>query len=195
MVNMMRILGGRLRGRRFTVETDARVKPISSRIKKSLFDILRPRLAGARVLDLFAGTGAVGIEALSCGAASAFFVDLDHKSVAAIAATLARLGLAERGLAQPGDALGDLSWIRFRGGAPAFDLIFLGPPYRDTANRPLAYSARALARVVEAGLLAPGGVAVSQRHVKEHVPEIAGLERFRREKYGDSTLDFYRAKA
>lgn len=190
----MRIMGGQLRGRSYKVRTDDRIRPISSRIKKSLFDILAPRLAGARVLDLFAGTGAVGLEALSRGAACAFFVDSSRKMVDGIESALSGMGLGDRGKAQVGDALEDLSWVPHRGGAAAFDIVFMGPPYRDTENRPFAYSGRALARVAESGLLAPDAVVISQHHAKEQVPEVSGLERVRREKYGDSDLDFYRAK-
>ena len=85
----MRIIAGESRGRALkSVPKDMMVKPISARIKKSVFDILRPRLEGSRVLDLYAGTGAVGIEALSRGAGFAFFVDADKRCIAVIEQTL-----------------------------------------------------------------------------------------------------------
>ena len=192
----MRILAGENRGRPFkSVPKSLPVKPISSRIKKSLFDILRPWLGGARFLDLYAGTGAVGLEALSRGAASAFFVDYDKRCLAVIDANLKALGAAERGRTSYGDVLQDLSWVAYRAGVAAFDVIFLGPPYRDEENRPLSFSTPSLARVVEACLPAPDALVIVQHHVKEEVAPPAGWERFRREKYGDTFVDFHRRAA
>ncbi len=192
----MRILAGEHRGRPFkSVPKSLPVKPISSRIKKSLFDILRPWLSGAKFLDLYAGTGSVGLEALSRGAESAFFVDRDKRCLAVIEGNLKALGAADRGRASYGDVLQDLSWIPYRAGVDAFDVIFLGPPYRDEEDRPLAYSTTSLTRVIEAGLPAPRSLVVAQHHVKEDVRVPAGWERFRREKYGDTFVDFHRRAA
>lgn len=190
----MRILAGDSRGRRFkSVPKNLPVKPISSRIKKSVFDILRPRLEGAAFLDLYAGTGSVGLEALSRGAAFAFFVDYDKRCLAVIEENIAALGHKERARTGQGDILSDLSWISYRAGRSNFDLIYLGPPYRDSEDRPLSYSTRSLARVIEAGLPAPDSLVMVQHHVKEEVEVPAGWERFRREKYGDTFVDFHRA--
>jgi 16S rRNA (guanine(966)-N(2))-methyltransferase RsmD len=171
------------------------VRAISGRIKKSLFDIIKGLLPESRFLDLFAGTGAVGMEALSRGAASVVFVDLDKDCVALIEETLKRMGLAGKGKAVFGNALSDLSWLPFRVGAQQFDLIFMGPPYKDLEKRPLAYSGPALQRVAEAKLLAPGGWMICQHQVKEDVPAPPGYDRVRREKYGDTFVDFFREKA
>ena len=192
----MRILAGDNRGRPFkSVPKSLPVKPISSRIKKSVFDILRPWLAGSRFLDLYAGTGAVGLEALSRGAASCFFVDRDKRCLAVIDANLKSLGPAARGRTSYGDILQDLSWVAYRAGVPAFDVIYLGPPYRDEEDRPLGCSTPSLARVAQAGLLAPRGLILLQHHVKEEVEVPAGYERYRREKYGDTFVDFHRRAA
>ncbi|MBI3552619.1 MAG: 16S rRNA (guanine(966)-N(2))-methyltransferase RsmD [Elusimicrobia bacterium] len=191
----MRIIAGSLRGRTYKARKDPGVRPISGRIKKSLFDIIRGLLPGSRFLDLFAGTGAVGIEALSRGAGSVVFVDLDKDCVAAIEATVTRMGLGSKARAVFGNALSDLSWLPYRAGLEQFDLIFLGPPYKDLEKRPLAYSGKALARVAQAKLLAPGGWMIAQHHVKEDVPAPVGFERVRREKYGDTFLDFFRPSA
>ncbi len=189
-------MAGDSRGRRFkSVPKDLPVKPISSRIKKSVFDILRPRLGGAKFLDLYAGTGSVGLEALSRGAEFAFFVDYDRRCLAVIDANLAELNLQARGRSGQGDVLQDLSWVGYRAGFPRFDIIYLGPPYRTQENKPLAYSTPSLARVIEAGLPAPDALILVQHHVKEEVSPPAGWERFRREKYGDTFVDFYRAAA
>jgi 16S rRNA (guanine(966)-N(2))-methyltransferase RsmD len=169
------------------------VRPISGRIKQSLFDIFTGLTPGARFLDLFAGTGAVGIEALSRGAAFVFFVDMDRRCVELIARNLAAAGFADRAKVHFGNVLSDLSWVPFRAGAAQFDLIFLGPPYKDAAKTPLALSTPALARVAEAGLLAPQGWAVCQHHVKEPVQAPQGWVLARREKYGDTFLSFFRS--
>lgn len=189
----MRIIAGDGRGRSLkSVPKEMMVKPISARIKKSLFDILRPRLEGARFLDLFAGTGACGIEALSRGAASCFFVDADKRCVEVIGENLKRLGFESRGKASFGDILQDLSWIGYRSGTSEFDIVFLGPPYRTQENVMLAYSTPALARVAEANLLAPGGIVILQRYKKEKVELPAGYEKYREERYGDTDVEFIR---
>ena len=171
----MRIIAGSLRGRHIKgAGKDWGVRPISGRIKQSLFDILSGLVPGARLLDLFAGTGAVGIEALSRGAAFVFLVDIERRCTELIARNLAAAGFADRAKVHFGNALSDLSWVPFRSGTSQYDLVFLGPPYKDEHKRPLSYSTPALARVAEAGLLAPKGWAVCQHHVKESGPAAAG---------------------
>ncbi|MFA6318545.1 MAG: RsmD family RNA methyltransferase, partial [Elusimicrobiota bacterium] len=124
----MRIIGGHLRGRR--IPTGGRVeglRPISGRIKQSLFDILKERVGGSRFLDLFAGTGAVGIEALSRGAACAVFVELDRRHVESLEKNITLAGLGAKARAVRGSAVDDLSWLAYRAGTAQFDLIFTGP--------------------------------------------------------------------
>ena len=137
----------------------------------------------------------MGIEALSRGAAFAFLVDLDRRCTELIARNLAAAGFAGRGKVHFGNALSDLCWVPFRSGTSEYDLIFMGPPYKDDQKRPLAFSTPALAKVAEAGLLAPKGWAVCQHHVKEDVKAPAGWVMVRREKYGDTYLDFFRHAA
>lgn len=189
----MRIIAGGSRGRWFKgAPKDLPVVPISARIKKSVFDILRPRLGDARVLDLYAGTGAVGLEALSRGAASAFFVDHDKRCLQVIEENVKRLKLEAKAKWSFGDVLQDLSWVAYRSGTPAFDLIYLGPPYRDAEDRMLSYSTPSLQRVAEANLLAPDGWILLQRFKKEKAELPAGYERFRQERYGDTEVEFIR---
>lgn len=187
----MRIQAGQHRGRYFkSVDKDLPVKPISARIKKSLFDILRPRLGGA-FLDLYAGTGAAGLEALSRGAEFAFFVDKDKRCLAVIDENLKRLGFESKGKTAWGDILADLSWVGYRSGRETYDIVFLGPPYRTEDDTPLHFSTPSLARVAEAGLVAPGGWCIVQHHVKEKCEPPAGFEKFREEKYGDTLVEFF----
>lgn len=190
----MRVIAGKLRGRKLqSVPKKYRsVRPISARIKKSLFDILHHLVPGSRFLDVFAGTGAVGMEALSRGAAFVFFVDMDPLCVEVINENIKRGGFSDRAKAHVGNALSELNWVPFRSGVDKFDLVFLGPPYKDSDKRPLALSAPSLTRLAESGLLSDKAVVVCQHHVKEDVPDVPGLPRFRRERYGDTYLDFLR---
>ncbi|MHB9156247.1 MAG: 16S rRNA (guanine(966)-N(2))-methyltransferase RsmD [Endomicrobiales bacterium] len=185
----LRILGGEARGRvlkTFKID-DLSVRPMLGRMKKSLFDILAPKLAGAAFLDLFAGTGAVGLEALSRGAKRAVFVEMSPRSLGLIRENLEMLGWSGRAEVHRADVSRGLAWLKER-----FDVIFMGPPYKDENKRPLALTGAALAAVSDAGLLAPGGVIVSQHHDKEPVSVPAGLVRFRQEKYRDTLISFYR---
>jgi len=192
----MRIISGRLRGRHIKgADKDWGVRPISGRIKQSVFDIFTGLLPGARFLDLFAGTGAAGIEALSRGAAFAFFVDMDRRCVELIERNLAAAGFSARAKVHFGNALADLCWVPFRSGVEQFDVIFLGPPYKDEMKRPLAFSTPALQRLAAAKLLAPKGWAACQHHVKEEVRAPEGWAMVRREKYGDTFVSFFRHAA
>jgi 16S rRNA (guanine966-N2)-methyltransferase len=192
----MRIIAGESRGRALkSVPKEMMVKPISARIKKSVFDILRPRLEGARVLDLYAGTGAVGIEALSRGAGFCFFVDADKRCISVIEENIKTLGFAGKARACYGDILQDLSWVGYRAGHSDFDIIYMGPPYRTEDNKMLAYSTPTLARVAEANLVAQGGIMLLQRYKKEKVELPAGYEKYREERYGDTDVEFIRRAA
>ena len=192
----MRVIAGKLRGRKLqSVPKDYRsVRPISGRIKKSLFDILFHLVPGSRFMDVFAGTGAVGMEALSRGAEFVFFIDMDSKCVDVITENIKRGGFAGKAKAHVGNALSELSWVPFRSGVEKFDLVFLGPPYKDEERRPLSLSSPALKRLAESGLLADKAVVVCQHHVKEDVSELPELPRIRRERYGDTYLDFFKWK-
>ncbi|OGR88488.1 MAG: 16S rRNA (guanine(966)-N(2))-methyltransferase RsmD [Elusimicrobia bacterium RIFCSPHIGHO2_02_FULL_57_9] len=188
----MRIIAGKLRGRRYKAAEDPRVRPVSGRIKQSLFDIIAGLLPGSKVLDLFAGTGAVGIEALSRGAGFVVFVDLNQRCVDHLQANLVKMELNAKAKALMGNALSDLSWLAFRSGVSQFNIIFMGPPYKDLRRSPLAYTQATLQRVCEAGLLAPGGLIICQHHVKEDVSAPPGFKLVRREKYGDSYLSLFK---
>jgi 16S rRNA (guanine966-N2)-methyltransferase len=128
----MRVIAGAYKGRRLTVPPGLDVRPTADRVREALFSILGERVAGARVLDLFAGSGALAIEALSRGADSAVLVERDRRAVAAIRANLDAIGDAGARV----DPLDALAWLgRARG---EYDLVFLDPPYssaRDLGGR------------------------------------------------------------
>lgn len=129
----MRIVGGRFRGRTLAAPKSQAIRPTADRLRESLFNILAHAygdpLEGARVLDLFAGTGALGIEALSRGAASATFVDADARAVAAIKKNTQATGLADRSRVVQADVLRYLGERQGQVDPPAFDIAFADPPY------------------------------------------------------------------
>ena len=143
--NQVRIIGGEHRGRRLHFPDGRGLRPTADRVRETLFNWLQGRVAGARVLDLFAGSGALGLEALSRGAAEAVFVERAAPAVRALRDNLRLLGLAERARVVQGEARRYLA-----GASGPFDLVFLDPPFADDL---LAASAEALSAH---GLLAPG---------------------------------------
>lgn len=139
-------MAGSLRGRKWSFADVAALRPTPDRVRETLFNWLAPHIAGTRVLDLFAGSGALAFEALSRGAASAELVEQDRAVVANLRATAERFGLAGVRI-EVGDALAFLGTAVVR----AYDLIFLDPPFGAGLLEP------ALARIAERDLLAPGG--------------------------------------
>lgn len=131
----MRIVSGEFGGRRLVPPGDARVRPTADRVREAWMSILAAELPGARVLDLYAGSGALGLEALSRGAATADFVELGRASLVALARNVEALGVADRVRVHRGDALRYAERL-----APgAFDLAFADPPYaHDAAERLVA---------------------------------------------------------
>jgi len=168
----VRIIAGTLKGRQLDAPTWTGLRPTSDRLRETLFNVLAPRISGARVLDGYAGTGAVGIEALSRGAAEVVFVDRDVRARRLVAANLARLGIA-------GCAIIRASF----NGLGVFDIVLLDPPYDDSSEQVLADSAT---------LIAPSGVLVLEHARRRAAPETAaGLRRTRQIRSGDSMLSFY----
>jgi 16S rRNA (guanine966-N2)-methyltransferase len=172
----MRVIAGTWGGRRLQAPPGAATRPTSDRVREALFSVLGDRIAGARVLDLFAGSGALGIEALSRGAAEATFVDAAPAAVRAIKANLEALGA--EATVRRGDAR------RFLGAASAtarqYDLVFLDPPY-GMAGR----LGRELA-VVLPPVLAPGAVVVAESD--RRAPLELDLPLLDQRRYGDTLL-------
>ncbi len=181
----MRIGSGELRGRKLFAPKGMETRPTSARLKKSLFDVLSPEIGGARVLDLFAGAGALGIEALSKGAATAVFVERARRAADAIRRNLETLDLESRSSVMAMDvrvALGKL-----RGSAGSFDIVFADPPYRSSDLESV------LASCGEAELLSPEGVVAVEHHHKLELSETHGaLTRRRVLTSGESCFSLYR---
>jgi 16S rRNA (guanine(966)-N(2))-methyltransferase RsmD len=190
----MRIIAGTLKGRRLDAPTWPGLRPTSDKLRETLFNVLQGRLPEARVLDVFAGTGAVGIEALSRGAAHVTFVESDSRARGLIAENLARCGLLMTSMRKSGDrgvGQGDGYTIE-RGSAqdvlsrlePVFDVVFLDPPYDEPDL--------AAAVTLGVGLLAAGGICVLEHAARRTAPDAAGTAPTRRLVSGDSALAFYR---
>jgi 16S rRNA (guanine966-N2)-methyltransferase len=183
----MRIIAGSAKRRSIKSPSAAQgVRPILGRIRKSLFDILRLRIEGSLFLDLYAGSGAVGIEALSRGALSATFVDRNPHCLSIIRQNLSQLKLFDRSRLMRADIPKNLGSL----GGP-YDLIFMGPPYHDQNWNPLYLTAPTLNAIGQASLLKPGGWVIGQHHAKEPPAELPKWNRFREEAYGDSRLSFF----
>lgn len=190
---MMRIIAGTHRGRKiFSVPKDKFVKPISARIRQSFFDIVRPYVTGAVVLDLYAGCGTVGLEALSRGASKVVFVEKEGICVKTIEKNLVSLGFSEKGKVLKADVLSGLKWLEHFADYKGYDLVFMGPPYRTSENLPLFYSVETMTLLAEAGIVTPTGLIAVQHHRKEVLTKVPGLEHVRQEKYGDTNVDFFR---
>jgi 16S rRNA (guanine(966)-N(2))-methyltransferase RsmD len=176
----MRVIAGTFKGRRLKPPTWDGLRPTSDKLRETLFNIVAPRVSGARVLDGFAGTGAVGIEALSRGAAHVTFIDADRRATALIAQNLALCGIVDRYVIEHGplDRL-----VRKMPTSERFDLIVLDPPY----DAPGVTDALAAA----AERLAPGGTLVLERATRRTSETPPTLLRVRDVKSGDSTLTFY----
>ena len=178
----MRIVAGAYRGRTLKSPAWDGLRPTSDRLRETLFNILGPAVRGARVLDGYAGTGAIGIEALSRGAAAVTFVDNDPRAVKLIAANLAALGVGDG--AKPVIIRAGLADAVTRLGGQVFDLIILDPPYAHGA---------ALEGLAAAGAIAAAETRVVVEHAARYAPPDAhaGLRRMRTVTAGDSALSFY----
>lgn len=190
MLMAMRIIAGRFRSRRLTAPPGEATRPTSDRLRETLFNVLAPRIEGAAFLDLYAGSGAVGIEALSRGAASVVFVESAPAALKTLRANLASFGIRDQFRIQAGQ-VGAFLRRSFAGAAPACDLIFLDPPY-DAAEE----YARTLGLLggAAAGRLAPGGMVIAEHRRKQVLDAAHGnLTRFRLLQQGDAALSFYSA--
>ncbi len=176
----MRVIAGTLKGRRLDAPTWDGLRPTSDKLRETLFNILAPRIAGARVLDGYAGTGAIGIEALSRGAAHVTFVEQDPRAAALVASNLEKCGIAGGYAIIQASVLSAIDRLR-RG--PAFDVILLDPPYASDIHDAVQHVG---------DLVKPDGIVVLEHARKSEPPLAPGrLRRVRDVKSGDSALTFY----
>jgi 16S rRNA (guanine966-N2)-methyltransferase len=185
----MRITAGTLGGRKLIAPEDARVRPTSDKVRQAMFNILAHNdfgggfaLEGARTADLFAGTGALGIEAVSRGASFCLFVDDSAESRGLIRQNVETLGLTGSTKIWRRDAT-DLGPINTGSGGP-FDLVFLDPPYRTDLL------ARCLASLHDGEWLAPGAILVAEMAEEDPIPETPGFRQLDERIYGTTRVLF-----
>jgi 16S rRNA (guanine(966)-N(2))-methyltransferase RsmD len=182
----MRIIAGALKGKRLVTPKGETTRPTADQVRIALMDTLAPRLPGARVLDLFAGAGGVGLEALSRGAAEATFIERDTRAVGALRENIEALGVGGVARVRRADVLRDLEAL-YRAGE-RFDIVFLDPPYDSS----LVDST--LGTLGGGGLLLAEGWVIAQHFTKRAPAErIGALHAFRARRFGETTLTFFRA--
>jgi len=181
----MRIIAGKFRSRTLAAPAGMATRPTSDRLRETLFNVLAPRIEGAVFLDLYAGSGAVGIEAISRGVASVVFVERAEAALKVLRKNLDGLGIKAGFRIQAGSAGAFLRRVEAGAG---FDLVFLDPPY-DAGNE---YASTLGVLGLPGGLLASGAVVIAEHRRKEKLEDRYGaLERTRLLEQGDAALSFY----
>lgn len=182
----MRVVTGEAKGRKLKAPKTSGTRPIIDRVKQALFNIIAARVEDSRFLDLFAGTGSVGIEALSRGATSATFIELNHKVLALVRENLRITGLADRAETIQADAF---KFLQNQAAKRQYDIIYVAPPqYQELA-------ARALAMLDTSTLVPNSGLVIVQIHPKER-PGVSAVPLTRlalrdERRYGSTLLMFY----
>lgn len=176
----MRIISGKFRGRKLAEFSVSGVRPTSDRAKESLFNILSDKVVGATVLDLFCGSGALGLECLSRGALISCFNDISPESLSVLNKNVKALGVEANCRITRSDYLSCLNAVTTK-----FDIIFLDPPYAENFGVP------ALELIAKRGLLNENGVAVYERN-RPFAGEAEGLLKYDERKYGKAYLTFFK---
>lgn len=183
----MKVIAGQAKGRKLKfpkLPQGKSLRPLTGRVKEALFNILAARIQGVRFLDLFAGTGSVGIEALSRGAEIAIFVERDRKIAEILRANLEMTGFSDRSEVYCLDAVKSVKVLDGKGAK--FDIIFVGAPYGSPDL------IKVLEQISSSALLADDGVVVAEHHKRLMLPDAyAALKRQRDANYGDTVLTFY----
>lgn len=189
----MRITGGTARGRNLAGPKSGIIRPTSDRVREALFSIIAAEVPGSTVLDLYAGTGALGLEALSRGAAAAVFVDQSKQALALIQDNLSRCFAGAKAALLQVDLARPDSLVRLKNRLPAgmlFDLIFLDPPYEKNLAE------KTLAAVTQETLLQANGLLIAEERKTVRLPEQCGsLRLVDQRSYGETGLWFYRQEA
>jgi 16S rRNA (guanine966-N2)-methyltransferase len=182
----MRIIAGEAGGRRIKAPRGRATRPMRDFVREAVFSMLGDRIEGSRVLDLFAGSGSLGLEALSRGAEEAVFVDSGREPGRIIKENLDMLGMSDRGRVVRAETLDYLRKARLR--ERPFNLIFIDPPFRIDLN----YRQEILKRLTEGGFLAPSAVVIIEAPLRSSPPgSPEGLHFRERRKYGEAAVDVY----
>lgn len=181
----MRVITGKARGVRLKTPEGSHTRPTTDRVKEALFSIIQFEVEGRRVLDLFAGTGQLGIEALSRGAEHAVFVDARKDALALVKENLKRTRLTDVADTVQADYMDFLSRCRQK-----FDLIFLDPPYAEV------FLENALKKISEIDILSDGGIIIFERPVERAHPGVfPGFTASKDYRYGKTLIALYRKTA
>lgn len=181
----LRIIAGDAKGRRLLSPQGRETRPTSDKVKESIFNILGDRVPDAEVLDLFAGTGNLGLEAISRGAKSSVFIDINRESIKIIHENIKLLKYEEYCEVYNNDSFSALNILGRRG--IRFDIIFVDPPYhKDIVPR-------VLDKIIETSVLKEYGIIVAEHDSRDEVPDRASnLIRYKSSVYGDTTISFYK---
>ena len=183
----MRIITGKARGLKLTTPKNMDVRPTSDRVKESLFNIIGTKIVGTRVLDLFAGTGNLGLEAWSRGAEKVVFIDESQASLQLVRSNITKAKAENETKVLKGNAVKVIADLAARG--ERFDFVFCDPPY----NKGLP--AQIIEQVAKYEIVVPGGYLVVEHSQHEILPELPlKLEIIRSEKYGETLISFLRCK-
>lgn len=175
----MRVIAGKYKGRTLFSPKDQSVRPTTDRIKENVFNLIQGRVAGSAFLDLFGGSGAMSVEALSRGASSTVTVDASRESVALIKKNFQKVGVGREG--EILELSYDLALKRLAG--RRFDLIYLDPPYRAD------YYEDILAKILSSGVLAEEGLVLFEHATEREFPAVDGYLSADKRKYGSVTLE------
>jgi 16S rRNA (guanine966-N2)-methyltransferase len=181
----MRIITGIARGRKIVTPEGLNTRPTSDRVKESVFNIIQGHIPDAKILDLFAGTGNLGLEAISRGAESCVFIEQDRNTYKVLTQNIKSLGFESQTEAYNQEALAAVSILSKRG--KKFDVIFLDPPY----GRGLIKEAIQAISKMEIG--EENSIIISEYDFSDEIPETIGIyNKFRTEKYGRTKVSFWR---
>ncbi|MGE5614724.1 MAG: 16S rRNA (guanine(966)-N(2))-methyltransferase RsmD [Bacillota bacterium] len=181
---MLKVIGGSVGGRKLNSVKGMATRPTSARVKEALFNILAPRIAGSEVLDLFAGTGSLGIEALSRGAERAVFVDKSPGCCSVVRANLENTGFTSCAEVYSMDFSEGIRFLSREG--RKFDLVFLDPPYNKN------FIQEALNLIEKNDIIRTGGIIAAEHRKSDSLPErCGGLKVVDIRKYGDTMITIY----
>jgi 16S rRNA (guanine966-N2)-methyltransferase len=180
----LRVISGSAKGRKLKAPPGLNTRPITDMIKGALFNVWGTRVAGCTLLDLFAGSGSVGIEALSRGAQKVVFVDNSRAAVQVIKENLSNCRFDKMFTIYPNDVLSILTRLNRQG--DRFDLVYIDPPFTM-----VKICAEVMSALDAVDILAPDGIVVIRTQRRKEMPDLEHLHKYRQSNYGDSSLHYY----
>jgi len=182
----MRVISGYLKGRKLYFIKEKGIRLTKDIVREAIFDTLRGWIVGKRVIEIFAGIGALGIESISHGAKEVIFVEKDKRVVELIKKNLKELGISDKGVVKSGrveDFIEEFKDLKY-------DIIIADPPY----DYPEGKIKKLLEKIVELNVINEEGIVVFEHSIKKKLPEVEGLEVYKTRKYGKSCVSYLRRK-